>query len=329
MNIDELRASLHARADDIAGPLDDPLPQLRARIRRRNRVKAGIVAGVGAAAVVVAATVVPGLIGQNRDTLPAGPPTSTPTPSLTTSVFRTGFPARVDGDPLIASYVGKKGHSTGTLTFTATGHGLTFRPVCKLPARALARLGPAALDLHVSVNGRDEFEMGCSGDTTSSTSMAPDAPSWPATGTPVTIGLTIEASVANNAQPTQVPGARLALGVYDRTGRTRTKAGITVPVVHGVPGHEQQLRRFVVGHLTSRTRTLTVRLPALAEPGTLIAGGGRGRGAVSITGSGGGPMGNTAGGLASSPLPAGPARTINVHAGPRVTGWLAIAYYTR
>lgn len=62
------------------------------------------------------------------------------------------------------------------------------------------------------------------------------------------------------------PAARLAVGVYERSGKTVTKAGITMPIVKGSPPDETTLRTFRTLDLTSTKRTLTVRVPASTKP---------------------------------------------------------------
>ena len=260
MRIDDLRTLLDERADEVSAPDRAPHAEVGARIRRRARARmAGAVVAV-VIAVVAAALVVPNLTSAGRPVTPAAStsPSASPTASVTPR-DRAGFgsfPGRVDGDRLLRSYIVARGDTSETFTVKAPASGLRYFLHCLVPAGSTT-VPVNDLLFQVTENGTTVGLVGCGTDL----STVPNSVGGVRSGT-----ATIVIRLEDKGNLVADPLARLAVGVYERSGKTVTKAGITVPVVQGSPPDETTLRAFHTLTLTSNKRRLTARLPASTKP---------------------------------------------------------------
>ncbi|MEV5963063.1 hypothetical protein AB0L70_14940 [Kribbella sp. NPDC051952] len=128
MNLQDLRDELATRAASADEHPADLLPGVRQKIRRTKQRRVVTAAGLTAAAVALAVTVVPGAITN-----------SAPDPAEPTPYTQNGFslPGELDGEPLLKGWAGRVGESHVEFDWTPASHEIAFSSRCRTESEAM------------------------------------------------------------------------------------------------------------------------------------------------------------------------------------------------
>lgn len=334
MSVEDLRAELNQQADRVtdAGH-NERLAGVRGKVTATRRTRAA--GSVGAAALAVTALV---LVPQVADDAvrpdrmePAAPTSSSPsTPEQTTDPL--AFPPSIDGDTLIDSSMNRPGRSTMTWRVVLADLNVAISQFCRLPKNTAFDPNVYPLvGVHLAINGRPAYGWSCV------TAERPGNPAFEmpwrsfgiSPGKPFTISMWLERA----EKRIQVPGTRLGLGLYARTGDRVRADGVELTVIKdAADGYRYRLREYRTRPV-AEARELSLIVSASGRPVYLVYGwstlqqvGGMeayldGKPLSSVTG----------GGLATGEIrQTGRPHTVRVVAkGRSNSGVLVIAYYER
>ncbi|UYM04446.1 hypothetical protein [Solicola gregarius] len=293
MNLDDLRAELDARANDLDPRSTGRMAGIRAKIAQRRRRKAGatVAASVLAVGAIVGVPVV-----SHLSTAPE-PANGGP------------FPEQVDGDTRIASVIGDEGDSTVTLEFTPDDTDFLLDIDCDDVDPGVAR---------ARVNGRWTSAI-CgsaasgvsSGEVGGVISPAKVRRLWERMGVRAGEPVTITVRAADLAlKPTQSTKGTIGVAAYAMTGERRNVLGVSLPEEKTVDGETYALADdgYTVG--PTRPKGTQRQYAPESDGAMLVTYGSPDRGALTrITIDG---AQETTGGVSSELLPSGGARTLSV-----------------
>ncbi|UPK76569.1 hypothetical protein MU582_08030 [Nocardioidaceae bacterium SCSIO 66511] len=326
MNLDDLRAELDARANDVDPRSTVRMAGIRAKVAQRRRRKAGatVAASVLAVGAIIGVPVVSHL-------------STAPEPA------KGGhFPEKIDGDSKIAEELGDKGDATVTLEFTPDDTDFLLDIDCDAlaPANRSTRALRKAPTVEVTVNdgiltppcGKQYnvgVGMGHVGDL-----ATPDRVRNYWEGIGVTSGekVTVTVRAANGLMgqggPADISG-RIGIAAYEMTGDREIQDGIAFPTSKTYDGDTYELD----GHDVARAGggTATVSIPSGADAPLVTYGSPSYPGGVrraTVDGERGVLTGK--GGVFSETLPDSRAHTVEVRDnGVEMSPKVVVAYYTK
>lgn len=212
MNLQDLRNELTTRATSTNTRSSDLLPGVRHKIRRTKlRRTVGVL--IPAAAVVVAAVVVPGALTN-----------SVPDPAKTPSYTQNGFtlPAEIDGDKLLKGWAGQVGESHVEFDWTPTTRGVRFDGRCGSDSEGAM--------LWVRVNGFTVDSRPCVKDNgpIQNSGVSDESPLWADAPIGRTAKVTLDL-IGLDGRPARDAHQQLALGIYSYQSPRESGWGPTQP----------------------------------------------------------------------------------------------------
>lgn len=329
MNLTDLRAELDRQAAIIDGTGDLPLEAVR---RRASRIRHRRIAGTSAAfaaAVIVAASIIPGI--DNGTPQPAQTPTfgidglpSQPPPSAPDDVVKDGFVIRhqIGEDKLRASVIGNAG-ATQLNLLAQTADKVVVRYLCSAKAGLYMRFEVLAGSHRLALSD------GCIPKPERSFDDSSVAFTWPARAPGH--NLTIRLVDTKTGKPVVDPSARLVLGVYD-AGPYRSVGTLQVPEVVEHDGYRYRLDKLEHSPATENAGVLETTTPA--DVPFLIVYGTTGKDDVSLQPNGMGGEGGSGGfisgpSMSLQPIGARPAgrASVDTPGSPHSDGELVIGVY--
>ncbi|HEY3556325.1 MAG TPA: hypothetical protein VGL05_02610 [Kribbella sp.] len=197
MNLQDLRDELSTRAADADQHPADLFPGVQQKIRRTKRRRTVTVLGA-AAAVALAATIVPGALSSSE-----------PDPARTPSYTQNGFtlPGDLDGDALLKGWVGEAGANHVEFDWTPTTKHVRFDGRCKSDSEAM---------LWVRVNGFTVDSRPCAKDNgpIQNAGVSDESALWADAPIGKTAKVTLDL-VSLNGRPAQDTKQQLAVGIYN------------------------------------------------------------------------------------------------------------------